>query len=464
IQGNKNFSIQNIEVIKFFVPFKYFTKKITLSTDVEFNVGNQAIEATLDTTFPVTFFLELSDRMDLSLLTQGKEKIQVAFDPSKLFNADKLDLTQLMTKLDSAPSSQIVLPIRKSDQSKKDLPIFSYEKSAHEKLRAEIEKHWNVVLSHPEEYGISDDNNVLLIKEQLKKEKQKLIKVTKDAQAFKPSFEKFKKAYNEAQEQLKQVKKEYQEMKRGRLTTRLQQYYQNKISSLKKRVEKSQEGIALYQEIQQEFLEQKKIVDELTTKIKELEKVKIEGYEQITPEVLSTIFHTATKTERDSDAGIVYLPAAIVRLYIRTAEGKHSTKYMLVNYYDGKKIVGLCDQCHENILKRHRAEDNIFYSTLYICSVCGNLLCKNHTKEYEGAYYCLDHFSICKICGKERLLKELSTCELCQSTVCGEHTQTCEICGKLVCSTCGRTVEKKTMFGKKEIYVCDRCYKNEKHH
>lgn len=457
IHGKKNFITQNIEITKFYVPFKYTVKKVLLTGDLDFVIGDQTISSSIDIEFPVTFFTELSDRIDLSLITHKKEQIQVAFDPSRLFNTEDLDLSELMAKLDTKPTSEIVLSIRKADLLGKKLPILSYENKAQRHILSELKKQWEAIINSPEDYGIEENNNPVLVKTQLEEETDKLRRLTKEATEFKPSFDKFKKAYQEAQKQLAKTEKEYHEAKRTRLTPGLKKYFKDKLAYLQQRIEKSEEGMQLYKQLQQEFLEQKQVVDKLKERVTNLQKVKIVGFEELNEDAASTIFHKLTKTERDEEEGIVYMPAAIVRLAIRTSNNEILTKSMLVNYYSAKEILGMCDKCYENIRKMHQAADSIFYSTLYICSECGNLLCKNHRKEYNGQYYCLDHFGLCSYCGQDKLIQELKKCEICGKIVCEEHLKPCDECGKMTCPSCGAVEEKKTMFGKKELFLCKRC-------
>ncbi|MHA1483440.1 MAG: hypothetical protein ACTSQA_08410, partial [Candidatus Heimdallarchaeaceae archaeon] len=111
----------------------------------------------------------------------------------------------------------------------------------------------------------------------------------------------------------------------------------------------------------------------------------------------------------------------------------------------------LCEICLEQ-----KSSKMLFVSTPDVCSVCGKVLCQDHT--IEGSLskntLCTSHAVVCSSCKSVVSTNYAEKCEFCDNFTCTDHIQKCSQCGKVVCNKHGKEVVKKSLFKEETVILC----------
>ena len=115
----------------------------------------------------------------------------------------------------------------------------------------------------------------------------------------------------------------------------------------------------------------------------------------------------------------------------------------------GTEVHLLCEMCSEQ-----ESTKMLFVSTPDVCSVCGKVLCQDHTIEdtLSKEIICSNHAVVCSSCKSVVSTKSAIKCDFCEEFSCQEHRQECSSCGKVLCKTHAKETLKKGLF-KEEIQI-----------
>ena len=154
---------------------------------------------------------------------------------------------------------------------------------------------------------------------------------------------------------------------------------------------------------------------------------------------------------QDIYAALIYIPVSLAEIMVSDAKGNKINVHGIAESVLGSEIHLLCDLC----LTKEAAK-MLFVSTPDVCSVCGSVLCQDHTvtDSITHEIICSDHAVVCSYCKNIVSSEKETKCAFCDNHVCGDHIIKCSTCGKVICSRHSKKRVKKGVFKEEEQYRC----------
>ena len=159
---------------------------------------------------------------------------------------------------------------------------------------------------------------------------------------------------------------------------------------------------------------------------------------------------------KDIYAAYIYIPVSLAEINIVDGKGNELVLKGIAESALGTEVHLLCEMCLEQ-----KSTKMLFVSTPDVCTVCGKVLCQDHTIEdtYSKKIICSHHAVVCSTC-KSVISSETSIkCEFCDDYSCKEHTKVCSKCGKAVCNKHAKEEVKKALFKEESQIFCPDHYK-----
>ncbi len=154
---------------------------------------------------------------------------------------------------------------------------------------------------------------------------------------------------------------------------------------------------------------------------------------------------------KDIYTTFIYIPVSISEISIADKRGNKLNLHGIAESALGTKMSLVCDIC----FGKH-SDKMLFVSDSNVCSVCGKVLCQDHTIHcsYSKNIICPDHAIVCSTC-KNVISTEFSKkCYFCDKMICTEHLQKCSTCNKVVCVQHAKKEEKKSLFKTETVLLC----------
>ncbi|MCK4896881.1 MAG: hypothetical protein KAS47_08730, partial [Candidatus Heimdallarchaeota archaeon] len=154
---------------------------------------------------------------------------------------------------------------------------------------------------------------------------------------------------------------------------------------------------------------------------------------------------------KDIYAAIIYIPVSLAEISIVDEKGIKLLLKGIAESALGTEIHLLCEICLEQ-----KSSKMLFVSTPDVCSVCGKVLCQDHTIEgsLSKNILCTSHAVVCSSCKSVVSTNYVEKCEFCDDYTCNDHIQKCSQCGKVVCNKHGKEVVKKSLFKEETVILC----------
>ena len=154
---------------------------------------------------------------------------------------------------------------------------------------------------------------------------------------------------------------------------------------------------------------------------------------------------------KDIYAALIYIPVSLAEIAVSDAKGNKINIHSIAESVLGTEIHLLCDLCLSK-----QAAKMLFVSTPDVCSVCGSVLCQDHTVTDSKTHeiICSDHVVVCSYCKNVVSSEKGTKCAFCNNHVCSDHVIKCSSCGKVICSKHSKKIIKKGMFKEEEQYKC----------
>ncbi len=154
---------------------------------------------------------------------------------------------------------------------------------------------------------------------------------------------------------------------------------------------------------------------------------------------------------KDIYAAIIYIPVSLAEISIVDEKGNKLLLEGIAESTLGTEIHLLCEICLEQ-----KSSKMLFVSTPDVCSVCGKVLCQDHSIEgsISKNIICTNHAVVCTSCKNVVSTEYAEKCEFCDNFTCNDHIQKCSRCGKVVCNKHGREVVKKSLFKEETVILC----------
>ncbi len=217
---------------------------------------------------------------------------------------------------------------------------------------------------------------------------------------------------------------------------------------------KAVETIKFGPEVVQNFVKE---VENGVARIKEIDKIyksspKVKMLEESKHIINKKDFITPKASEiKDIYAALVYIPISLAEISIVDSQGNQIQVNGIAESVLGTEVHLLCDMC----LNKHSAK-MLFVSTPDICSVCGKVLCRDHTivESTTKSILCSEHAVVCSYCKNVVSSNKATKCDFCDDYVCEDHVVKCSNCKKVICKKHSKEIEKKSMFKEEKIYKC----------
>jgi len=154
---------------------------------------------------------------------------------------------------------------------------------------------------------------------------------------------------------------------------------------------------------------------------------------------------------KDIYAALVYIPVSLAEISVVDSQGHQIKVNGIAESVLGTEVHLLCDIC----LSKQSAK-MLFVSTPDVCSVCGKVLCQDHTivESITNSILCSEHAVVCSHCKNVISSEKATKCDFCDDYVCEEHIVRCSSCKKVLCKKHSKKIEKKGMFKEDKLYKC----------
>jgi len=163
-----------------------------------------------------------------------------------------------------------------------------------------------------------------------------------------------------------------------------------------------------------------------------------------------------TSEIKDIYAALVYIPVSLAEISIVDSQGNKIRVNGIAESVLGTEVHLLCDVC----LSKHSAK-MLFVSTPDVCSVCGRVLCNDHSiiESSSKTILCPEHAVVCSFCKNVISSVNALKCDFCDEYVCDNHIIRCSSCNKVLCKKHSKEIVKKGMFKEEKFYKCPDHYK-----
>jgi hypothetical protein len=158
----------------------------------------------------------------------------------------------------------------------------------------------------------------------------------------------------------------------------------------------------------------------------------------------------------DIYAAIIHIPVSLAEISVVDPKGNELVLRGIAESALGTEIHLLCEICLAK-----KSSKMLFVSTPDVCSVCGKVLCQDHTIEDSSskAIICSDHAVVCSECKLVVSSERATKCDFCENYSCVDHKQVCSICGKNICTAHSKEDVKKGLFKEEIQILCPDHYK-----
>ena len=154
---------------------------------------------------------------------------------------------------------------------------------------------------------------------------------------------------------------------------------------------------------------------------------------------------------KDIYAAFIYIPVSLAEINIVDGKGNELTLKGIAESALGTEVHLLCEMCLEQ-----KSTKMLFVSTPDVCTVCGKVLCQDHTIEdtYSKEIICSHHAVVCSTCKSVISTETSIKCDFCDDYSCKEHKKECTKCGKSVCKKHAKEEVKKALFKEEAQMLC----------
>ncbi len=150
-------------------------------------------------------------------------------------------------------------------------------------------------------------------------------------------------------------------------------------------------------------------------------------------------------------AALIYIPVSLAEISIVDSNGNELLLNGIAESALGTEVHLLCEMCLEQ-----KSSKMLFVSTPDVCSVCGTVLCQDHTIEdsITKDIVCSKHAVVCSDCKRVVSSASSQKCEFCEEYSCSEHIKQCSSCGKILCKKHAKEEMKKGLFKEETQILC----------
>ena len=154
---------------------------------------------------------------------------------------------------------------------------------------------------------------------------------------------------------------------------------------------------------------------------------------------------------KDIYAAIIYIPVSLAEISVVDEKGNELLLNGIAESALGTEVHLLCEMC-----LKQKSSKMLFVSTPDVCSVCGNVLCQDHTIKCSLSHkiICSDHAVVCSVCKGVVSTEHSKKCEFCDNYTCDDHVQKCSQCGKIACNKHAKEAVKKSLFKEETVILC----------
>ncbi len=154
---------------------------------------------------------------------------------------------------------------------------------------------------------------------------------------------------------------------------------------------------------------------------------------------------------KDIYAAFIYIPVSLAEINVVDGKGNELVLKGIAESALGTEVHLLCEMCLEQ-----KSIKMLFVSTPDVCTVCGKVLCQDHTIEdtYTKEIICSHHAVVCSTCKSVISIDKATKCEFCDEYSCKEHKNECSKCGKSICKKHSKEEVKKALFKEEEQVLC----------
>ncbi|MCG3220257.1 MAG: hypothetical protein H7641_02660, partial [Candidatus Heimdallarchaeota archaeon] len=154
---------------------------------------------------------------------------------------------------------------------------------------------------------------------------------------------------------------------------------------------------------------------------------------------------------KDIYAAQIYIPVSLAEISLVDSRGNDLTLKGIAESALGTEVHLLCEICLEQ-----KSTKMLFVSTPDVCSVCGKVLCQDHTIEdsISKKIICSNHAVVCSNCKSVISSDDATKCDFCDDFSCTNHINKCSSCGKNICKRHAKEHVKKGMFKEETQILC----------
>ncbi|NPD87447.1 MAG: DUF853 family protein [Asgard group archaeon] len=154
---------------------------------------------------------------------------------------------------------------------------------------------------------------------------------------------------------------------------------------------------------------------------------------------------------KDIYAAQIYIPVSLAEVSLVDSRGNDLTLKGIAESALGTEVHLLCEICLEQ-----KSTKMLFVSTPDVCSVCGKVLCQDHTIEdsISKKTICSNHAVVCSTCKSVISSEDATKCDFCDDFSCKDHLNKCSSCGKNICKRHAKEHLKKGMFKEETQILC----------
>ncbi|MHA1259468.1 MAG: hypothetical protein ACTSRO_07490 [Candidatus Heimdallarchaeaceae archaeon] len=436
--GDKKFSYLGTKnLVLAYVPFLYLDFQIQAKRRVQVNYADANRWEDILFNKPIKRIFPLIDRIEF----ENKEKIwgqeSIFIQPEEVFEEliSVLPLKNLGS-LFSAPSSNI----RKLELQRTPKQILE---SFHDILLIDQtfykEKWKETIFSQLEKVEKDHSAEIKLYLEGIEKERNDLWK----------SINTKRKKVKQFQAKIEQAKGIYATLK-PLMQNQLKYKSNRDVGDYNKAIETIKYGPEVVKKYIQEIEDGIARIKQLDSIIKDDRKVKL--LSNVTELVNKKEFSIPKANEiKNIYAAIIYIPVSLAEISIVDSKGNELFLKGIAESALGTEVHFLCDVC----LEKH-SDKMLFVSAPNTCSVCGKVLCNDHTVEDSKTkeIVCPEHAVVCSSCKAIFSINNTTKCDFCDNRMCKEHLEHCSICGKSICKVHLKEVTKKGLFKEELQKLC----------
>ena len=436
--GNRKFSYLGTDSLELaYVPFLYLDFQIKAKRRTQVNFANADRWADIVLDLPIKRIFPLIDKIEYSDKTKIWEQESITVQPEEVFEEliSVLPLKNLGS-LYGAPSSNIkTLEIQRKPEA--------ILESFHDVLLIDQTFYvnaWNTAI---------EEGLLKLEKEHEVEIKNWIEELEKERKQLWTAIDEKRKKVKQFQAKIEQAKGLYVALK-PLMQDKFKYKSTRDVGDYNKAVETLKYGPEVIKNYVKEVEEGIVKIKTLDAQIKATPKIRLLQKVQDLVKRKDFILPKANEI-KDIYAAIIHIPVSLAEISVVDSRGNDLKLNGIAESALGTEVHLLCEICLEQ-----KSTKMLFVSTPDVCSVCGRVLCQDHTIEDSNSkkIICSNHAVVCSTCKSVISSEDAIKCDFCEDYSCKDHISKCSSCGKNICKKHANEHVKKSMFKEETQILC----------